>query len=156
MTTRGVSKLNEVKIDIKIETETENNEKKIKRKKLHLSSWAKSVDEPSEKELKLMVAIMLSKAVRKLLENQCYQLNEKIYQLIKKGSIGYDLQRCVCNIVMEEHGIEVLDLLKDININTDPELEINFQTELYFTYVDDNWTKMKSVPDGSTYDKIEK
>ena len=99
---------------------------------------------------------MLSKATRKLLENQCYEIDNKIYQIIKKGSIGYDLQRCVCNIVMEEHGLEVIKLLEEIKENTAPELEIDLTSDLYFTYVDDNWTKLRSVQNGSIFDETNK
>ena len=148
-----IPKVNNDKND---ENESSGKGEKTKRKKILLSSWAKADREPTEIEVKLMIAIMLSKAVKKLLENQCYEIDDKIYQIIRKGSIGYDLQRCICNIVMEEHGLEVIDLLKEIKQNTDPELEIDLLSDLYFTYVDDIFTKLKAVPNGVTYDKVNK
>ena len=57
---------------------------------------------------------------------------------------------------MEEHGLEVVDLLKEVKENSDPDLEIDLSSDLYFTYVDDNLTKVKAVPNGATFDKINK
>ena len=69
-----------------------------------------------------------------------------------KGSIGFDLERCVANIVTERHGREVLDLTEQIYKNTDPDLEIDLRMDLYKTYVDDTITELKEVPDGAVYD----
>ena len=57
---------------------------------------------------------------------------------------------------MEEHGLQVINLLEEIKQNTDPELESDLTSDLYFTYVDDNWTKLKAVPYGNKYDETNK
>ena len=57
---------------------------------------------------------------------------------------------------MEEHGLEVLDLLEEIEDNTSPELKIKLKSDLYLTYVDDNLNKIKPVPNGSKFDAANK
>ena len=46
--------------------------------------------------------------------------------------------------------------MDEIKENTDPELEVDLTSDMYFTYVDDNYTKIKSIPNGSVFDKTNK
>ena len=145
--------------DTAVDATTKNKKEDIideTRKKVKISSWAKAEREPTALEIKRMVGWMMGIAVRKILENHCYEVNGEIFQIMDKGSIGFDLQRCISNIVTERHGRKVLELTGQIYENTDPSLEADLRMDLYKTYVDDTITELKEVPDGAVYDSKNK